>query len=147
MRTLSEIKVCVVCTVVCACLVGLAGCGGGGPQIHEVSGTLTYQGSPLPNVGITFAPVSGSRSSYGETDADGRFKMRYSGTEDGVLEGEHVVFVSYLPQGEEGMAYLEGRSTLKGTIKDVLGKYGSQDSSPYRTTVEAAVENLEIKLD
>jgi hypothetical protein len=147
MKTLAEIRIVLVGTVACACLLGLAGCGGSGPRVHEVKGTLTYQGAPLPKVGITFAPVDGSRTSYGETDTEGRFTMRYSGTQDGVLEGEHVVFVTYLPEGEEGMAYLEGRAKLKSPMKEVVEKYGTQQNSPYRTTVESAIENLEIQLD
>lgn len=147
MKTRAEIRFGLVGIIASACLIGLAGCGGGGPRVHEVSGTLTYQGAPLPKVGVTFAPVNGSRISYGETDAEGRFKMRYSGTQDGVLEGEHVVFITYLPEGEEGMAYLEGRAKLKGPIQEVLEKYGNQQTSPYRTTVDAAIANLEIKLD
>jgi hypothetical protein len=146
MKTLSELKACLIFAAACA-VIGLSGCGGGGPQVCEVSGTITYAGVPLPNVAITFEPVDGSRSSYGESDAEGHFTMRYSGTEDGALAGEHLVFVEYLPQGEEGMAYMEGRLQLKGTIKEVMDKYGSRETSPYRVTIEDDVDDLEIKLE
>ncbi len=147
MRTLAEVRVVGWCAVAAVAMLGLAGCGGDGPRIYQLSGTLTYKGTALPNMGVTFQPADGSRPSFGETDASGRFKLRYTGTEDGVQQGEHVVFVEYKPGGDEGMAYMEGRLKLTGDIKAVIEKYGSRDRSPYRITVDADMENAEIKLD
>jgi hypothetical protein len=147
MRPLSKMERFLFCTLAGMIVIGLSGCGSSGPAVHTVSGTLTYQGSPLPNMGVTFQPVDNSRPSYGETDAEGHFTLRYTGTEDGALEGEHIVFVDYLPKGEEEMAYHEGRMKLPSPFKEVMGKYGARNLSPYRFTVDADVENAEIRLD
>lgn len=127
-------------------LSALTGCGGS-PDICDASGVLTYQGTPLPNVEILFSPVDGRRGSAAMTGENGEFTMRYTGSQDGVVPGEHIVFVRYIPPNpEEGMAVLEGRAKVKGKMGEVLKKYGKMESSTYRVTVENDVNDLKIDL-
>ena len=125
------------------------GCGGQGPKLYSVSGTLTHNGKPLPNMGVTFLPVDGARPSLGMTDANGRFTLQYTADRQGARGGEHVVAVSYLPLApDELAAYGAGkRDFLPADIKAVLEKYGNQDTSPCRVTITSNVANLEVKLD
>jgi hypothetical protein len=71
------------CSGLCAALliVGLAagGCGpnrAGVPPLAPVTGTVTLDGRPLPGVGVVFTAGSG-QSSFGKTDAEGRYELRF----------------------------------------------------------------------
>lgn len=131
----------------CAALIVMcAGCAGE-PEVYTVEGTVSYQGKPLPeDVSIFFTPVDGRRPSGGNTEADGRFKMRWTGMIDGAVPGEHIVHVEYIPPNEEGMAVLEGRAKVKGMMGEVLKKYGSSDKSDFHVTIDHNVDDLKIDL-
>jgi hypothetical protein len=88
----------------CLCLsvagLALSGCGGSGRNSAAVSGRVTQDGKPLPRISLLFQPVGkGDTShpetgagSYGITDADGRFELRFSDTEErGAMVGVHNV--------------------------------------------------------
>lgn len=127
-------------------LVACWGCGGK-PEVYQVEGTLLYQGTPLPDVTVLFTPVDGSRRSSAQTDANGHFKMRYTGTVEGAVPGEHLVYLQYVPANpEEGMAVLEGHAKVKGMMGEVLEKYGSPETSDYHVTVDKNFEDLKIDL-
>ncbi len=127
-------------------LVACLGCGGQ-PDVYKVEGTLSYKGTPLPDVTVLFTPVDGSRRSSAQTDENGHFKMRYTGTVDGAVPGEHLVYLQYIPpNAEEGMAVLEGRAKVKGMMGEVLEKYGSAEVSDYHVTVDQDFEDLKIDL-
>jgi len=76
--------------------VGLVGCSGGSSvETYDVSGTVTYNGQPVANVGVTFIPDGGGLAATGRTDAEGKFDSlttRESG--DGVAEGNYIVTLS-----------------------------------------------------
>ena len=74
-----------------ACAVGftllgacLAGCGG--PGVCEVSGTVTYDGQPVKQGGITFTPSDGNSPTAGATIKDGRYTCK-------LTPGEHMVAI------------------------------------------------------
>jgi len=78
-------------------LVG--GCGGG-RQSADVSGRVVRDGKPVANVVVRFQPmVSDNRrdvgmASYGKTDSDGRFRLRFSDNDSsGALIGSHAVII------------------------------------------------------
>lgn len=65
----------------------LVGCGGADyPDRGVVTGKVTMNGEPVPNISIMAAPMKG-RTSYGRTEADGSYELMYtidvSGTELG----------------------------------------------------------------
>jgi hypothetical protein len=60
----------------CASLVMLAGCGPSGPKTFEVSGTVTWEGNPVPEGDIVFLPVDGKVSPDAGKIHDGRFQFR-----------------------------------------------------------------------
>lgn len=62
-------------------IIGLTatGCGPsntGVPPLAPVTGTVTLDGRPLPGVGVVFTAESG-QSSFGKTDAEGRYQLRF----------------------------------------------------------------------
>jgi hypothetical protein len=113
-----------------------------------VSGTLTHNGAPLPDMAVTFAPVDGSRPSSGLSDAGGRFTLRFKAEEMGAVGGEHTVSVAYVPSDpDEQMAMDEGTLELSGDLKTVIDKYGNPQDSPCKITIDSSQENLQVKLD
>ncbi|MBA2112873.1 carboxypeptidase-like regulatory domain-containing protein [Bremerella alba] len=80
--------------IICVCLC-ISGCGyGTGDGLGSVSGTVSLDGEPVPQVVVTFTPSTGGRESYGITDASGNYQLRYTSRELGAKTGEHEVRVS-----------------------------------------------------
>jgi hypothetical protein len=80
-------------------LAAAAGCNPG-PQIAPVSGTITMDGKPLPNVDISFQPIGSEsnpnpgRGSAAKTDAEGRYTLKIDGTINGAVVGKHRIVIS-----------------------------------------------------
>ncbi len=88
----------------------LAGCGPAGPARYDVSGTVTFDGQPVPLGTITFLPAPGNSGPGGSaTIENGRYDTTVSGK--GPTTGPHVAVIS----GFDGKAVggveklLEGR--------------------------------------
>lgn len=103
-------KICLAVTASVA--IGLlAGCGGSapsGPQRYSVSGTVTFNGEPIPKGFISFTPDSSKGAKgpgSGATIVDGAYQ-----TEDGkgVVGGPHLVEI----RGTDGVPYTESGETM-----------------------------------
>lgn len=84
-------------------MAGLSGCGEAAPEIPELApatGVVTKGGKPLADAIVTFWPEKGA-SSVGNTDAEGRFELKYLGTTPGAVIGKHIVKISKMT-GEAG---------------------------------------------
>lgn len=71
----------------------LSGCGGGGPNVYELSGTVSFDGDPLPYGRVTFVPDTEKGNSGGAGYADvinGEFDTAAPGGR-GVIGGPHRV--------------------------------------------------------
>ncbi|MBN1854514.1 MAG: carboxypeptidase regulatory-like domain-containing protein [Pirellulales bacterium] len=86
-----------------AALFGILICCGCQPslEIAPVSGTITYEGRPLPGATITTQPMTkeGSQDpgpgSFGKTDADGHYTLELvSPARQGAIVGTHRVTIS-----------------------------------------------------
>jgi hypothetical protein len=71
----------------------MAGCNQGHDNIAPVSGTVTLDGQPAPNVMVTFVPEGGGAASTGVTDASGNYTLTYIDSK-GALIGKHRVSVT-----------------------------------------------------
>lgn len=74
------------------------------PALAQVEGRVLLDGKPLDGAQVEFQPERGSPS-YGETDAEGRYRLRFTRQREGVLPGKHVVRVrtaKYAPDGSGG---------------------------------------------
>ncbi len=86
------------------------GCGKEAYQYVPVSGVVTMNNKPLPNVMVVFQPVgTGSNpnpgpGSSGKTDAQGRYTLKVvaSSPRDGAVVGRHKVQI-YPPDGSEDL--------------------------------------------
>ncbi len=95
-----------VCLVIVGSLV-LAGCGGGPKKVavFKATGTVTFQGKPLPQASVTFSPVDDGQTAvpgvtndkpvaYGMTDDKGEFTLTTYTAGDGAPAGSYNVVVS-----------------------------------------------------
>ena len=80
-------------------MVACLGCGTGSdlPDLGYVEGGVSLDGKPTAGVIIKFQPEAG-RPSYGETDGEGHYVLKYSGDTEGALLGEHLVTISTYPE-------------------------------------------------
>jgi hypothetical protein len=69
-----------------------AGCNGS-PATARVTGTITFDGKPLPGASVGFFPEDGSRSSFGATDTSGRYELKFSASAIGAMPGKHKVVI------------------------------------------------------
>jgi len=130
-------------------MVGISGCGGGGPKLHQVSGTLTHNGKPLPDMVVQFTPVADTKGSIGTTDSDGKFTLKFSPKESGVTAGEHVVHVAYEPEDPDMLVAAQAGefAKLPANVRDVLKKYSDPQTSPCKVVIDGDTSDLEVKLD
>ena len=121
-------------------LVGLAGCGKS--NIVQVSGTLTYKGTPVPNALLTFEPDHG-RQSWAQTDEQGRF---YDRDQDGAVIGKHKVFLEFKPSTDaQREAIMQGKQPpMSPEMKALFRKYSVSNST---LTVEITPSTKDLKLD
>lgn len=130
----------------------IVGCGGPGIETVPVSGVVTLDGQPVPNVLVTFQPVargaaesSSSPGSNGTTDSEGRYELK---TPDGsgAIVGEHIVTLVYKdPNAPKGPQTPEGSKrptqskfktpvfnlppeTRDGTLKFTVPESGTDDA-------------------
>src|SRR5438132_12905643 len=86
----------VVGIVTAAVLAGLSGCGGGGPKLVNVTGTVTLNGKPLSGADIVFTPDQSTKDAFVGSDVtgpEGNFKVMSNGRA-GVAPGKYKVIVS-----------------------------------------------------
>ena len=101
--------------VVCGC----AGDGGDQPELATVSGQVTLDGKPLPNVILTFKPIGEGRSSSGVADEDGNYTLQYTANADGAMIATHRVKVAMI-EAEDADATIKTKavSTLPANASD-----------------------------
>ena len=129
-------------------LFTLAGCAGEtGPAKEEVvpvSGTLTYQGKPLPYFAITFLPSDGRRAAVGTTDELGNFTMGTNDLGDGVPPGTNKVAVTFAgppsdaPPGQESV--IDDPAQMPKPAVAIPKKYHNPETSGL--TVEVPPDGL-----
>jgi hypothetical protein len=75
--------------------VALSGGCGSGFKLAQVSGKVTVDGAPVPNLQVVFEPQDTTQpSSLGFTKADGTYQLRCTSGEDGAVVGQHIVRVT-----------------------------------------------------
>ena len=72
-----------------------------GPNLGQVSGTVTLDGRPIRGAWLVFTPESGL-SSYGRTDAGGRYQLQFTARRTGAVVGQHTVQIGTKSTASEG---------------------------------------------
>ena len=75
-------------------LVGCTGRQSDQPELGNVTGVVTLDGTPLVDVTVTFSPLGGGRLSSGTTDEFGRYTLNYTVRATGAKIGKHKVMIS-----------------------------------------------------
>ena len=124
-------------------LLGVAlltlGCGPAGPQKYPVSGTVRYQGKPLPLGTVMFVAQDGPASGPAPIDSSGRYQLE-------AVAGQHGVGVVAMPRRTGGRPdpHAEGGVDWTGVpeVKSLIPeKYNRYDTSEVTVTVEAKTSN------
>ena len=72
----------------------ITGCYGDDRGLAPVSGTVLFNGKPLPNAGIIFTPdQDNTRVGVGSTDKDGKYRLTSFQINDGAKIGKHAVTI------------------------------------------------------
>lgn len=84
----------------CAATVG---CGQSGPEMGEVTGTVTFKGKPLSTGTITFVPeAEGLPHAYGEIKEDGTYEAATRDFGAGAPVGKHrIMIMAVIDHGPE----------------------------------------------
>ena len=70
----------------------LASCGRS--ELAGARGRVTLDGQPLADAYVVFCPTRQGTTSYGKTDADGRYRMLFKDNEPGAWLGENLVRIT-----------------------------------------------------
>lgn len=138
---------------VLAIALTLTGCGGGGPgdmpEIGQVTGTITVDGSPKANVIVAFQP-EGGRPSQGITDNQGNYELVYSRDAKGAKIGKNLVTLSTDTSGDSYES--ENSSEDKSEEEDakdpeIPAKYNTEAIDNPEMTVEVKAGSNEFSWD
>lgn len=127
----------------------ITGCGPSYIKTDEVSGTITYNGDPLPNATVTFHPQSkDGLSGYANTDEKGAYKIQALGgaADAGTVPGEYTVTVfaqKKVPSGKTEFSESSGKEEEIMNVTTVTpAKYNKPDSSGLKATVVKGKKNV-----
>lgn len=120
-----------------AAMLFATGCGGGGPELGRVSGTVTIDGKPAAGVKVSFSPVDGGRSSMATTDDSGNYELAFSPTEKGALVGTHNVSI-LAPEPSVDMGSGVSSETLEDTTipQEYLDAKKTEEVKPGSNTID-----------
>ena len=118
--------------------VSFIGCGDGGLATVKVTGTVTFDGEPLPGASINFAPKTQGQghTGYAITDASGRYQLQtLQGKADaGTTPGEYLVSVSKEEVDPAAPPPAQGYSAQTRSV--IPRRYTNPSSSGLTATVE-----------
>lgn len=95
-------------SLLAALALALSGCGGDKVKLAPAEGVVRLGGKPAANLSVQFMPdvMKGATgpTSYGTTDAEGKFRLKTYDGQDGAVVGTHNVILADLdeerpPQG------------------------------------------------
>lgn len=119
------------------------------PDLSEVTGTLMKSGKPVADAQVEFYPTTVGAASYGKTDEQGKFVLRYSTGKPGAAVDKHTVTViGGRVDGERGGGLvlpemLAGEDAVEGTLEPIgLQKKGKRNSGGPETVEGLTAEVL-----
>jgi hypothetical protein len=134
--------------VVCTCgLLAALGCGAAEPR-GEVEGVVRCNGKPLTDVVVVFVPdadqgTRGARA-LGQTDAEGRYRLRGEDRRAGAAAGTHRVVIEDLavyaaPRQPDG-------TLLRKPAPRFPPQYGDPLRTPLRKQVQTGSQVIDLEL-
>jgi hypothetical protein len=144
------------CLVFCGC--GSGG-GSGGLPLQPVSGVVKWNGQPLGGADIVFKLKDGNRSSFGRTDANGRYELTTRASNDGAPAGDYLVAITkidlaagdaskFIPQDDPRYNPYVGKSGAGGPPpkSSFPGHYGDTATSGLTARVSTGKNTLDFNL-
>lgn len=126
--------------------IAVSGCGGDGtaPPLSQVSGIVKLDGAPLAKASVTFQPVGKGRPSFGITDENGRYTLKFSERATGAIYGRHQVQISTWQEGYDNKG-----SWIPSVPERVPAKYneGAKDSPEMARDVAGRNLTIDFSLD
>lgn len=120
------------------------------PGLQTVTGTVTLDGQPAPNVAVVFMPAPGStgNGANGSTDASGKYSLVYRTGDAGIPAGEYVVVFSKMVQ-PDGSPIPEGQTAADVMAVDAIPeRYRDASDKPlHRVTVPEGGATLDFDLN
>lgn len=119
----------------------LLGCGGGGPELYEAKGKVTYKGAPVAGANLTFQGTEGAMS-VATTNDQGEFSLVTFGRPGAPL-GEYKVGIMKMsnmagapanPKPEDMAKMMQGKSMPKQE-NELPAKYAAPQTSGLTATV------------
>jgi hypothetical protein len=113
----------------------------------KVTGTVTRGGKAVEKMEVNFWPESG-RPSWGLTDIEGRYSLKYDEHRDGAVAGKHRVWVRVKPASpKEEADAANGLVTPHPQINSIIEKYGNRKTSPLTVEVKEDNQVIDLPLD
>ena len=140
----SRLGVLIPLLVICMITYMFLKMGGGNPNLADVRGVITLDGKPLPNAFVLYMPVEKGATSFGKTDANGNYRMRFSDTESGGA----FIGVNRVSIGTGDIA-----ADNSGSIPELVPSiYNTQttlvaDVQPGRNTFDFDLQSNDAKID
>ena len=117
----------------------ITGCSGDDRGLAPVSGTVLFNGKPLPNAGIIFTPdEDNTRVGVGSTDKDGKYKLTSFQINDGAKIGKYAITIRAEEGGDSKLKPADALDFVRGKIITPL-KYSRPENSGL--TAEVARKN------
>jgi len=127
----------------------VAGCSGGddkAPPTGQVTGKVTYKGSPVAGATVSFSTPNAPGLGIGTTDAQGGYQLR-TGALEGAVIGDHVVLVTKIAKADVDYNKAMGIGGEAVPPKNELpSKYADPKTSPLKFTVKAGKNDFPIEL-
>src|SRR5262249_53455771 len=128
------------------------GCGESGPEMARVSGTVTYQGKPVPKGAIAcVATDPGRPNATGKLDANGYYRLQTREAGDGAQLGDYDVTISSrddTPMNIGGQNVVPQFIPKKAAQPQRLtpAKYEDPKTSGLRRTVKSGSNEFNLEL-
>jgi hypothetical protein len=123
-----------------------AGCGQSGPELADVTGTITLDGQPLPKVGVVFRPVGpGASPSYGGTNKEGKYTLLYSQDKKGAMPGEYEVDLEVTRYTKSEIEQMKAEGNEPPPPVTIPKKY--RQSGVLKATVKPGPNTIDFALD
>lgn len=132
--------------VLLSCFFASVGCSGenDAPSTIAVTGIVTYNGTPMPNLSVGFVPETGMLAA-GTTDASGRFELTTSAPGDGAIAGPYKVAINFVPEQTPEMPGFPGSENAPKS--PIPTKYGDVSTSGLTATVDSDASKNDFKFD
>jgi hypothetical protein len=129
-----------------AAALAIAGCGRGA-DLAPVTGRVTLEGKPVPNMIVNFTPLgdTGGNGALGHTDSDGRFMLLDARSEPGAHVGEYKI--SFYPGASRTQQTDPALDVISVPSRGGLpAVYLDPDNTPLRAAVPKGGASIELAL-